>query len=1309
MIISLIKMKQMFCLSLPDKVKGRYWITDADKKGKKRDLISVEALNNRWVIKSTDNVEVLDGENNKISELVLTPQSIYNLKIAGEDERVILFAEDMDAGHRSFQKVLVKEPVTFSIGRTNDNNFCYENKFVSGKHALLSYDGASWSITDLESTNGTYVNGFRVNSRSIIPGDYIYIIGLKIVIGNSFMALNNPNKLVKLVSDSIIKYRPQEIMPVKGVRKADEKNFFYPSPRFYREIQHETVEIDAPPQRQKTDEVPMSLMLGPSVTMGVISMGTGLITLNNTIVSGGNFSQAIPTLIMSSGMLLGAVLWPVLTKKHEKKIKIKNESLRQNKYFSYLNEKKDEIKKISKTQSDILNENLISLEECAARIIEKKPNLWNRGVGQGDYLTLKLGTGNVPIDADVKFPSKKFTLDDDNLQNAMYSLGTEPKILTDVPIGLSLYDNIAVGVYGKASQTACLLKSFVLQLIALYSYDELKIILISENIDGEWDFVKFIPHFWSDDKSVRFLAADLDEVKILSSYMEENIIPGLNRKNPSDEGYIPHYVIISASEQLGEKCEAFRRMLKSEKNYGYSIIYSASSFKDIPKETQLVILADGNHSVMYHRGDIKGKNIFFVPPTVDNSTMERAASVIANISLDLSAQRYTLPSMITFMEMFNVCKIEHLNSLTRWKENDPTVSLSTPIGVDAYGNRFNLDLHEKFHGPHGLVAGMTGSGKSEFIITYILSMAVNYHPDEVAFILIDYKGGGLAGAFEDKERGIKLPHLVGTITNLDGAAVKRSLISIQSELRRRQTMFNSARKISNEGTMDIYKYQKLYRDEVVSEPLPHLFIISDEFAELKVQQPEFMDQLISTARIGRSLGVHLILATQKPSGVVDDQIWSNSKFRVCLKVQEKADSQDIIKCPDAAELSQTGRFYLQVGYNELFALGQSAWCGAEYIPSDTLEKAHESSVQIIDHLGRIKTNLKINKAKSAHDNGTKQIVAIIKYLSELAAEKNIVTRQMWLDPIPSHIYIDDLEKKYFVKCEEFVLNPIIGEYDDPSNQRQGVLTVPFSSEGNCLVFGAAGNGKTTFLMGLCYSLIKNYSAEQVNIYIVDCGSESLKIFENAPQVGGVAISSDIEKVYNLFKIISHETESRRKAFADYGGSYEDYCRTSGKRLPYIVVIINNYAGFDDAFGDLAETFAALTRDCVKYGIFFAVTATAVSEVRYRVQQNFRFVCTMQLNDPTDYMTVMGKTDGLVPSKCKGRGLVRLDRVYEFQTAYCRETEDIHEYLVGYCRELKANSAVSAKVIPVLPEVVNISCVQSFTGSLNNIPVGIDKK
>ena len=143
-----------------------------------------------------------------------------------------------------------------------------------------------------------------------------------------------------------------------------------------------------------------------------------------------------------------------------------------------------------------------------------------------------------------------------------------------------------------------------------------------------------------------------------------------------------------------------------------------------------------------------------------------------------------------------------------------------------------LDLHEKAHGPHGLIAGMTGSGKSEFIITYILSLAINYSPDEVSFILIDYKGGGLAFAFENKTLGIELPHLAGTITNLDKSEMNRTLVSINSEIKRRQKIFNDARDSLSESTIDIYKYQKFYREGKVTEPIPHLFIICDEFGQI---------------------------------------------------------------------------------------------------------------------------------------------------------------------------------------------------------------------------------------------------------------------------------------------------------------------------------------------------------------------------------------------------------------------------------------------------------------------------------------------
>lgn len=663
--------------------------------------------------------------------------------------------------------------------------------------------------------------------------------------------------------------------------------------------------------------------------------------------------------------------------------------------------------------------------------------------------------------------------------------------------------------------------------------------------------------------------------------------------------------------------------------------------------------------------------------------------------------------MLTFLEMYNVSKIEHLNIRTRWKENNPTVTLKAPVGVDTLGNLFYLDLHEKYQGPHGLVAGMTGSGKSEFIITYILSMAVNYHPDEVAFILIDYKGGGLAGAFENKKKGIKLPHLAGTITNLDGASINRSLVSIQSELRKRQSIFNEAKQISNEGTMDIYKYQKLYREGIVTEPVPHLFIISDEFAELKTQQPDFMDQLISTARIGRSLGVHLILATQKPNGVVNDQIWSNSRFRVCLKVQEKQDSMDMIKRPDAAELSATGRFYLQVGYNEFFDIGQSAWCGAPYVPTEEVESKEEDSVQIIDNLGRIVKEVKDSKKENEENvNNIKQIVGIVNYLSEIADEDNISVRKLWMDEIPEFITVNSLINKYGPLSKDSP-EVVIGEYDDPFNQQQNIVVHNVLECGNTIIYGATGSGKELLVNTLVCGLIENYTPSDINLFLIDFGSEALQMYAKAPHVGNVLLSSDEEQLIRLMKILKEQIYERKKLLAEYSGNPDLYEKATGQSLSAIITIIDNYAAFNELYENLVDELAYLSREGSKYKIYFIITATAVNEVKYKISQNFGKQYVLQMNDKSDYSSVFGNVKGVYPSKLIGRGLILKNSVYEFQTAHICKDEELQAYVTGLISELNANYSDDNVIkVPEVPEKLTPEDIK-ITQTLENVQVGVD--
>lgn len=1311
MIVNLIKSDQMFNLVLPSKIKGCYWLSDIDEWGKHRELISIEAIKGEWILTGNKKVSVVDANENPVKSVVLNPHIFYKLRINSTGELINLFAEPIDSSRCTFQKLAVSNNAAFTIGRTENNNICYPNKYVSTEHAKLSYSNGVWSVSDLGSRNGTYVNNKRVHNSALKSGDCVYIMGLKIVVGKGFFVINNPDSLLKIKSNSIALFRPQIFEPDNSrVYQSAPVDYFYRAPSFRRDIKTAEIKIDPPPQPEKQDTLPTALMLGPSLTMGITSMSTGLLAVSNVVSSGGDMMQAVPSLLMAFSMLLGTVLWPVLARKHEKKVRAQNEIKRQKRYLAYLEEVRDSIKRLCKEQSDILNSNLISNEECIRRIAQRSPELWERIPGTEDFLKLRLGIGSLPLDATLKYSEKRFTLEEDHLQDAMLSLANEHKELVSVPISFSLKENSVVGILGEKNAASNMLKQLILQMIALHSYNDLKLIFITDEDDAEdWNFIKFIPHFWDNKKTNRFFATNADEIKGISSLIEKEIISRAKNKTIRDNDFSPYFVIISTSKKLGDKCEALEQLFELKENCGASVINVAEELKDLPKETKAVIKVNGNSSELIDTNNNSDKTLLFSAEILNESFLGSISEDIANIQLDPGKQEHTLPGILTFLEMFKVGKIEHLNSLTRWKDSNPTISLQTPVGIGSGASTFNLDLHEKYHGPHGLVAGMTGSGKSEFIITYILSLAVNYHPDDVAFILIDYKGGGLAGAFENDESGVKLPHLAGTITNLDGAAVNRSLISIQSELRRRQTIFNEAKKVSNEGTMDIYKYQQLYRDKLVSEPVPHLFIISDEFAELKTQQPEFMEQLISAARIGRSLGVHLILATQKPSGVVDDQIWSNSKFRVCLKVQEKSDSMEMIKRPDAAEISQTGRFYLQVGFNELFELGQSAWCGADYIPSDNFEKARDSSIQVIDNLGRVLMNINPESNNKTDKKYSKQIVSVVKYLSDLAKEERVQTKSLWLPPIPERIFIDKLEKKYNVCDSGFSLEPLVGEYDDPFNQKQAALKIPLSSGGNCLVYGANGNGKTTFLTTLCYSLIKNHTPDEVNLYMLDFGSGTLKNFEFAPQVGGVVLSSDEEKAVNLFKLLKTETESRKNLFSSYGGDYSGYIRNSGKTLPNIVVLINNYSAFAETYDELVDTFAILSRDGAKYGIYFIVTAGTTNAVSYRLTQNFKTVLTMRLNDATDYPLIVGKTGGIVPSNCKGRGLVALENVFEFQTAYCTEEEDITDFVREFSKQESTVHSGQAKRIPVLPKEINSKLLSKHFASLKKVPVGIDKK
>jgi len=768
----------------------------------------------------------------------------------------------------------------------------------------------------------------------------------------------------------------------------------------------------------------------------------------------------------------------------------------------------------------------------------------------------------------------------------------------------------------------------------------------------------------------------------------------------------PYYLIVKNNSKKTKNIEIINKILKEDTNIGFGLIILNDGIADLPNECNDFLTAGGEKSAIIKNDLNKNNQQVFSMDETSEIDLPLLCEKLSNIPIKLPMVLSEQKPFIGFLEMYKVGKVEQLNITEKWMLSNPVNSLSVPIGMHMDGEIFNLDLHEKFHGPHGLIAGMTGSGKSEFIITYILSMCLNFSPDEVSFVLIDYKGGGLAGAFENKLTGVKLPHLAGTITNLDKSEINRSLSSIQSELKRRQELFNKAKLELNESTLDIYKYQKLYRDGRVQTPISHLFIISDEFAELKAQQPDFMDELISAARIGRSLGVHLILATQKPSGIVDDQIWSNSKFKVCLKVQEKSDSMEVIKCPDAADLKKVGRFYLQVGYNDYFAMGQGAYASAKYFPQDKITKSVDRNLSFINNIGDTIKSIETVKIEKVASQG-EELPNVLKYIYETAKAKGMFAKQLWLDKIDKEVYVNNLINKYLFKPQKWNLTAIIGEYDDPNNQRQDLLTVDFNNSGNTLIYGV--NGKDIMLTSIIYSLMIMHTPEEVNIYIADFGTEIFGMFKNAPQVGDVMFISENEKLANLFSTLNSELEQRKKLFVDYNGDYNLYIKNSGKFLPRYLVIINNYEIFSETYEEYIDVVAGLTREGERYGITFIITATGVNAVRAKTTQNFSNQLCLDFNDPNDYASILGTTRGKKPADILWRGLVKIQGViYEYQTAYPCKWDQVNSFIKNTCNKLNEVIKTKAKKITILPEHVRYSDIEQKITDIRNVPIGIEK-
>jgi S-DNA-T family DNA segregation ATPase FtsK/SpoIIIE len=1265
--------------------------------------LSLDVFDSIWTIRPNEYV-------NFSSPTVLHDGLRVNAKLVKTGEEVVIFVDGTIEKQTIFKKYHTPAGRLITMGSADSNAIRYSTrKLVSGQHFAIETSSAESAVID-KSTNGTFVNGKRISNRQKLHyGDVIYVFGLKLVWLGDILAINNPRDGCEVAGLAPVKWR--ESAAVENEPPGEDK-YYSRSPRLMPVMDTGPVELDAPPGPATRRRQPLWMTIGPSLSM-ILPMTIGI--LFTTMAARDTGAASSPFMFMGIFTSVTAafvgVFWALMSVRHQKKQEAADEENRQERYSKYL----DRMEKIIAAKQKKNRASLIAgypdKEECMNWIVSRDRHLWERNINHPDFLTVRLGIGTVPSFNEVMVPKERFSLIDDDLAERPFKIQKKYEMLTDVPILLSLLENKLIGVIGKKrNDVLSTARIFATELAILHSYTDVRMVFIVPQGE-DWSFAKWLPHVWSEDNSIRLIANEPNSIgEVL--YHLSGVIRTRSDEDRKKDKNLPHYVVFIGDPDLVEHEAAVKSITDSAQNYGFTTLLFYNRLDRLPNNCTVIVQNDKEYRGFYSLDNAFRKlddvNFDYVSP----EKLTGISRLLSDIKVKEAEGSGAIPQMLTFLDMYKTNDVKSIDIYRNWLENRTYESMKALIGARGGGSPVYLDIHEKYHGPHGLVAGTTGSGKSEMLQTYILSLAVSYHPHEVSFILIDYKGGGMAESFKE------LTHVAGIITNLGGNQTNRALASIRSEIKRRQAVFNDY-KIKH-----IDDYIELFREGKAGDPMPHLLIIADEFAELKKEQPDFVRELVSASRVGRSLGVHLILATQKPDGVVDEQIWSNTKFRVCLRVADKADSMGMLKHPDAAYITQAGRGFFQVGNDEIFEEFQSGWSGAMYEPDVPYTDERSSEVKMINLWGRPSV-LRAGKKKAA-SSGEKvlQLDAMTGYIGKIARHHDIkAVSNVWLPPLPKTIYLEDLPA---IELDRRELSAPIGLLDDPVNQEQRTVAVNFSQNNHMIIASSISGGKTTLLQTILYGLVTSKTPKQVNIYIADYGSRTLDVFSILPHVGGVVLDDNQDRTDKLVALLIKELARRKLHFSSRSiGSFREYSRLYDD-VPAIIFAIDNLPAFMENNDKHDDNMIQLAREAASYGIYILGTCTNYSDLRGKLRQNIRFGVGLQLPEKYDYDEVLGNRGEITAEEgCPGRGLIKVEsddkkepRSLEFQTAMCLKADNEAALNIALAEQFRqiaeARTDSSAARIPQVPGDMSFESFRKYPEvqqavRSNSLPIGYDVK
>ena len=994
---------------------------------------------------------------------------------------------------------------------------------VSGRHLLIRSSGGRVTVADAGSTNGTVIGGERLTPgqepREVAPDELIWV-------GRTALAV-----------------APAPERDAALFAMQDGRLRYGRSPRLHERPRAPRVVLpEAPPEPQKTS-FPVLAVVAP-VLIGVL-MAVLLKQL-----------AYLAFVALSPVMMIGNVV----TERHRG-----NRGYRQRVAVFEQRHQQAKEELATASRAELAYRRQVHPDPASLLLIATAPSrrLWERQPGDDDFLALRVGTGAVS-----------------------WATG-EPNAATslrDAPVTLSLPECGAVGITGRPADTRALARAMLLSSAVLHSPRDVTVtVLTTPDTEADWDWLRWLPHARQPDTHPNLVRVGNDAESIRQRLAElaatlENRRPGTIAGRSPARRESTDIVVLDGSYQLRMSFD-LATLLREGPAAGLYFLCLDETAAQLPAECrQAVVQLTNDHgwtrATLLRPGDEHDR---VTADAVSPAVCETAARAMAPL-VDVGGRSAadSLPTSVRLLDAAGLEPPDPRQIRARWAAGGRTTQAL--LGLRADGP-FVLDLAQ---GPHLLVAGTTGSGKSELLQTLVASLAVANRPDAMNFVLIDYKGGAAFRAFRT------LPHTAGMLTDLDEFLVERALLSLRAELQRRKAVLDRADKTN------IQRYWDALPSMPGSDPLPRLVIVVDEFAVMSEQLPEQLAALIDIGRQGRSLGIHLVLATQRPAGVVTADLRSNINLRIALRVASPEDSRDVIDTVDAARIpaeGSAGRAYARLGDSRPVAF-QSARIGGLRPGARQAEVPTATPLHWAD-LGYPASGAAAGSGQPA-DEAVTDLSVLVDAISAAARDEPDRQRAPWSAPLPAALTAPDLASWWPAAPDPLRIR--YGLLDRPHEQRQIPAVLDIARGGHLLVAGAPQSGRSTVLRTLAGALAAQVDPDETHLYVLD-GGGALSALTTLPHCGAVVTAAEPDRVERLLARLTAELSARTRMLATEGhGDLAEYRadKPPGARPPFLLVFVDRYDVFLTALehidgGRLLGELQRLIRDGLAAGIRVIVT------------------------------------------------------------------------------------------------------------------------